>query len=280
MENFVLSTDILTEFELENPQTYNVRAIILLVENKRFPEMYEFDLLGKPMKQWVRDTVKNFDSRFVLLSEGDNVSEVIKPFIRDEDYTIVLFSDTPILTENAILEVLDYATTKNLDYCKLPRGFIIKSQNFKRNKLEFSAEPAFINKEDYYTCFDAKTLCNCKQILKERILDNHLKNKVIIHDKLSTYIESNVEIAPFVEIYANNSLRGNTVIEKDVTLFENNVIVNSTIAENNQIINSYLENIVLQPKSNLAPFSVLKEEYTNKEDGGNDDNCTNSSEDK
>ncbi len=275
MNNFVLSTEILTEFELENPTTYNVRAIVLLVENKRFKEAYDIKLLGKPMKEWVRNTVKNFENRFVSLGENDNPLEVIKPFIRDEDYTIVLFSDTPTLTENSVLEVLDYATTKNLDYCKLPRGFILKSQNFKKNKLEYSAEPAFINKDDYFTFFDAKTLCTCKQILKERIIDFHLKNKVIIHDKSSTYIEDCVEISPLVEIYPNNSLRGHSIIEENVILYENNIIIDSTIGKNSTLVASYIENTILEENSNIAPFSTFKGQSRNtniQDDNDSEDN--------
>lgn len=278
MNNFVLSTDILTEFELEKSTTYNVRAIVLLVENKRFKEAYNMLLLGKPMKEWVANAVKNFENRYVSLNECDNPLEIIKPFIRDEDYTIVLFSDTPTLTENALLEVLDYATTKNLDFCKLPRGFILKSQNFKQGKVEYSAEPNFINKEDYYTFFDAKTLSNCKQILKERILEHHLKNKVIIHDKSTTYIECDVEISPYVEIFPNNSLRGNTSICENVILYENNIIVNSQIEKNNTLICSYLENIKLAENSNLRPFSALKEGLTLQNTTENDETDPEDSE--
>lgn len=273
MNNFVLTPEILTEFELETPNTYNVRAIVLLVENKRFKEAYNLNLLGKKMKDWVRHSVQNFECRFVSLEDNDNPLEVIKPFIRDEDYTIVLFSDTPVLQENSVLEVLDYATTKNLDFCKLPRGYIVKSQNFKIGKIENSAEPTFVNSDDFFTFFDGRTLSTCKQILKDRILEMHTKNKVIIHDKSSTYIECDVEIAPFVEVYPFNSLRGKTIIENNVVLQEHNTIVNSKICQNNTLICSYLENTILPPASNLAPFSALKEDKitSDSENDGEDD---------
>ena len=95
-----------------------------------------------------------FDCSFVSFSEKDNPLEVVKPFIGEEDYTIVLFSDTPVLKASTVLDVLDYATTKQLDFCKLPRGFIVNSQNFKSNKIEISAEPKFVEKEDFFAVFD------------------------------------------------------------------------------------------------------------------------------
>ena len=260
MNDYVLSTQILTEFEIENPTTYNVRALVLLVENTRFHEAYNLKLLGKEMKEWVRTAVKNFESRFVAINEKDNPFEIIKPFIRDEDYTIVLFSDTPCLTENTILEVLDYTTTKNLDYCKLPRGFIINSKNYKSGKILTSAEPNFIEKNNFFVFYDAKTLSICENILKERILEKHLKNRVIIHDLNSTYIEDLVEIAPLTEIYPNNSLRGETVIKENVILFENNIIINSTLLKNCKVTSSYLKNVTVNENTIVGPFETLKDE--------------------
>ena len=107
MNEFILSSEILTEFELESPKEYKIKAIVLLVENNRLNEGYSLNMLGKQMKDWVKDAISHFDCRFVSLAEKDNPLEVIKPFITDEDITIVLFSDIPLLTSNTILDILD-----------------------------------------------------------------------------------------------------------------------------------------------------------------------------
>ncbi len=260
MNEFVLSSEILTEFEFSSPKEYKVNAIVLLVENSRLKDNgYNLSLYGKQMKEWVKDSLSHFDVRFVSLTEKDNAFEVIKPFIKDEDYTIVLYSDTPLLKSATVLDALDYATTKQLDFCKLPRGFIIASQNFKNNKVENSAEPAFIDKEDFFAVFDCKTLSVAEKQLKNKILDKHLKNKVIIHDVKTTYIDSQVEIAPFVEIYAGNTIKGNTIIEKDVVLQENNVIENSRIKKGTKVLCSVLKNTQTKPDSFIGPFEYLKD---------------------
>ncbi|MBR1985230.1 MAG: hypothetical protein IKA31_05745 [Clostridia bacterium] len=260
MNEFVLSTEILTEFEFESPKDYKVNAIVLLVENSRLNEGYSLDMLGKQMKEWVRDCVSHFDCKFVSLQEKDNPLEIVKPFIGEEDYTIVLFSDTPVLKASTVLDVLDYATTKQLDFCKLPRGFIVNSQNFKANKIETSAEPNFVEKEDFFAVFDCKTLATAKTILKNRILEKHLKNKVIINDLNSVVIDCQVEIAPFVEINSNNVIKGNTKIEKLVKLKENNVIENCLINEGCEIFCSVLKNTTIESKNKIGPFKVIEGE--------------------
>ena len=263
MNEFVLSSEILTEFEFETPKEYKVNAIVLLVENSRLKDNgYSLSLSGKQMKNWVKDCVSHFDCTFVSLEEKDNPLEVIKPYIKDEDYTIILFSDTPLLTSTTVLDCLDYATTKQIDFCKLPRGFIINSQKFLNNNIEQSAEPAFVNQEEFFVVFDSKTLSQAKLQIKNRILERHLKNKVIIDDLNSVYIDYQVEIAPFVKIASNNVLKGETKIEEGVELQENNVIENCEILKNSKIFYSVLKNIKIEENSNIGPF-VFK---TNKKE--------------
>jgi len=264
MNDFILSPELLTEFELETPKNYNVKAIVLLVENNRLKDGYSLHMLGKEMKDWVRDSVNHFDCSFINLNEKDNPVEIVKPFIGEEDYTIILFSDTPLVKSSTILETLDYATTKNLDFCKLPKGFIVASQNFKAGKIEFSAEPNFIDKEDFFVVFDSLTLANAKNVLKNRIIEKHLKNKVIINDINSTFIDCQVEIAPFVEIFSNNVLKGNTVVCEGVKLKENNVIENSIIKNNAEVFYSVLNNVEVEENAKIGPFAVLQQNEGDK----------------
>ena len=260
MNDFILSTEILTEFEFENPKEYNVKAIVLLVENNRLKDGCSLPMFGKEMKDWVRDSVNHFDCTFVNINEKENPLEIVKPFIGEEDYTIVLFSDTPLIKASTILDVLDYATTKNLDFCKLPKGFIVSSQKFKSGKVELSAEPAFIDKDEFFIVFDCSTLAFAKKVLKDRIIEKHLKNKVIINDVNSTFIDCNVEIAPFVEIYANNVIKGNTTICEGVKIKENNVIENSIIKNNAEVFYSVLKNVEIEENAKVGPFAYLQQD--------------------
>ena len=60
-------------------------------------------------------------------AEENDPIEVAKKYIKDEDYTIVLYDNTPLLKEKTILDLLDYTQTKRLDICLLPKGFILFS---------------------------------------------------------------------------------------------------------------------------------------------------------
>jgi len=257
MNEFVLSTDILTEYELTDPKEYKVRAIVLLVESEKFNSGYNQNLLGKQMKNWVRGAVSHFDCEFVTLPEGENPLNIIKPYVKDEDYTIVLFSDTPLLKSSVVLDTLDYATTKKLDFCKMPRGFIVDSKSLINNNFSLTAEPNFYDKEDFYTVFDYTTLAKAKDVIRLRILNKHLKNKVIIENINTNIIDCDVEIAPQVFIGNNNVILGDTKIKENTKILYNCVIENSLIEENCTINCSCVKDAIVKENTNINAFNTV-----------------------
>ncbi len=257
MENFVLSSQIFTQFELEDQKEFNVRAILLLSGNKRFENLPQTDLLGLQMQDWVLKSLKNFDVKKVKLGEGEIPTEAIVPHLKDEDFTIVLFSDTPLIKNTTIYDALEYAQTKNLDFCKFPRGFIVKTQNFKAGKVFVSAEPNFLEKEDFFTVFDCASLDYAKQKLKRRIIEKHIKNGIVFDDSTSVYIEETVEIAKGVKIAPYNTIKGQTKIEEGVCLNAHNTIEDCDIKKNSNISFSCLKDVVIKENSNIGPFENL-----------------------
>ena len=262
MENFILTTEFLTEFDFEKPKEYKVRAIIFLVESKNnFCNEY---LLGKKMKDWVLNAVSPIETSFVKLDKKDNFLEKAKQNIKDEDFTICLFSDTPLLKNSTIMEALDYAETKDLDFCKLPRGFIVKSKNFVLDKIFVSAEASFVDSKEFYTVFDELSLCSAKEVLRKRILDSHLKQGVKLEDINTISIDCNVKIGKNFSIKQNNFIGGNSIIEDNVTIEPFNYIKNSTIGKNSIIKHSYIENFSVKENSTIGPFEKLIKNKENK----------------
>lgn len=257
MEDFVFSTQILTEFDFSSPKEYKVRAIIFLVENKIEKKLYEKNLLGKQMKDWVVSSVGNVESVCVNLEKEEDVFKKAKENIKDEDYTICLFSDTPLIKNNSIVEALDYAQTKELDFCRLPRGFIVKSKNFLKDEIFLSSEANFLEKQEFFSVFNQKTLCLAKDVLRKRIIDEHLKNGVLIEDLNSVSIDCDVKIESGVNIKQNNIIEGNTTIKKDCLLQPFNYIKDCEIAENCNIKASYLENCKIKKDSIIGPFASV-----------------------
>ena len=257
MEDFILSTQILTEFNFVEPKKYKVRAIVFLVDSKKSNKLYEQELLGTKMQDLVANAVNSVETTFVMLSEKEDCFEKARQNIKDEDYTICLFSDTPLIKENTILEILDYAQTKGLDFCKMPRGFIVKSKNFVAGNIVLSADVNFVDKQEFFCVFDENTLCQAKSILRKRVLEKHLKNGVRLEDLNTIYIDNNVQIGKDVRVYQNCCLCGNTVIKDGATIKANSIITDSVIGDKSCIISSYIVNSIIKENSIIGPFEKL-----------------------
>ena len=258
MNDFIFTTEFLTEFSLSQASDFKISAIILYED--KLSSIYKEDLMGETSSSLVKKALNGYKIKEVNASTSDNLVDLVRQNIEDEDYIIVLYANTPLIKEESVSDALSYATTKNLDYCKLYHGAIFKTEAVKNNKIEYTAEANFLNKEDFFAIFNNATCIKARNILKNRILDGLSKSGVKFYDKDSCYIDSTVEILSGVEIFSNNTLKGFTKIMPNTRLFENNIIVNSEIGENCEITSSYLKNVTIKKNSKIGPFEkIIKE---------------------
>jgi len=120
MEKFILETDILTEFQFEKVEESKIRAIILLQEKQN--DFFSKDILGRSVVGWVEDALIDYEKVKLNIKDNQNVVDAVKPYVKDEDFLIVLFGDTPLVSKETLKDAVDYAVTKSLDLCKLHRS--------------------------------------------------------------------------------------------------------------------------------------------------------------
>ena len=257
MEEFVFESDVLTEFEFETPKEQNIRVVILKTE--RFLEIEKQDLMGLTSLEWVKEVAcQDFEKSKVhvaKITKNQNVLDVALPFVKDsDDYIVVLYADTPLLQSTQVNDAVEYATTKSLDYCKLPRGGIFKVKSAKANKFEITSEANFFPKESFYAVFDNKTLSVAREILRDRIVSDLQRKDVNILFPHSVQIDYTSQIEKGVTIFDGNVIKGHSLVKTGTILRENNIILNSLIGENCDIISCYLRNAKLKKSTKLGPF--------------------------
>ena len=258
MNDFIFTTEFLTEFSIPDIKNSSISAIILYEDNLR--DIYKEDLMGKSSPELVKNSLKGLKIREINVQKNDALIDIVKKNVENEDYVIVLYANTPLIREETISDALSYATTKSLDYCKLYHGAIFKVEAVKINRIEYISEANFLNKEDFFAIFDNKSCDKVREILKNRILDYWVTNGVKFRDKNSCYIEFNVEILDNVEIFSNNVIKGHTLIGKNVKLLENNIITDCEIGENSSVLSSYLQNAKIKKNSRIGPFEKISKE--------------------
>ena len=256
-----------TEFLLESDSfaSRRVNYIVLAVDYESVntgKATYDIKLMGKSMLDWVKSACVN--SPKVKKVKGQiNVVQEIKEFLDDNEWTVVLYSDTPLLTNDTVEKSLSFAESNRLNVCKLKRGYIFKTEYVKRIEDVYGVENCEINMDDFMIADDFMQISKVNAILKNRIIDFHLRNGVLIMDRNSTVIDSEVSMGRGTIVYPANYVYGTTEIGENVQLFSNNRILSSIIANNAQVENSTISSSVVGEKckiknSNIGNDTLIK----------------------
>ena len=271
LEKSNLLSDVLIDLNgSENPEASpnfeaneeGVLAIILLYKNPEFKGVikpYNLELCGKKMYEWVQDSVANLEVKTVTCDENSNIVSLIKPLLNNNKTSIVLYSDTPLVAKSTIDEILDYFSTSTLNVLKLKRGWVFNTEYIKNAESVNSVLIREFGGKDFDVVHNASSLCETSAILQERILNYHLENGVFIDDKKSTVIDATAIIEPGVKLGANNIIKGETYLGRNVVLEHNNVLINSIISSGCNIKSSYIKNSKITNNMVVGPFETIEE---------------------
>jgi len=222
----------------------SIGFIIVLVHHAEFQgesPSYLASILGKPSLSYVKKACE-FCPKTIEMEEDGDLVKTIKPVLGDKEWTVVLFSDTPLITSSTIIESFLYASERELNVLKLERGYIFKTDYIKRVDRIFDVESVKKETDDFFVVKSQKDLAKAAAIMKDRVLTNLLNNGVQIIDPTSTYIESEVRIDKGAIIYPNAALMGDSHIGSKTIVGFGSIIKNSAIGKRCNIQNSYITN--------------------------------------
>lgn len=104
-----------------------------------------------------------------------------------------------------------------------------------------------------YNLDDLEELEKVMKMVRHSIIRKHIANGVIFKDLDGVHIDATVKIGQGTQIYANNYLRGDTIIGKECILEAGNIIENATIGDNLKITCSNLENCEIGSQTTVGP---------------------------
>ena len=254
---------------LENPETMTKKietensklsVIILLTQNSAFVgnnQPWELKILGKSMKEWVALACQGYPVQFIEYDGRSDVMTIAKQHVRSGEYTMVLYSDTPLIRKKTVEEIFDYCLVKKMSVCKLTRGFVFSNEFLKNADKIYTAEPQYFDEEDFMTVYNLKQLMIIEEVMKNRVLSFHMKNGVRIIDGGSVSIDADVTIRPGTVIYPNNRIYGKTYIGENVVLYPNNIIENCYIDNSVTVEYSVVKNAELPTGAKVGPFEKI-----------------------
>lgn len=239
----------------------DVLCIILLEKNpnfKGFMKSYDLPICGKKMWEWVNLATDGYTTKTISCTCESDVLSLIKPLLDEHKITVVLYSDTPLIQKSTLREIVSYFASKQKNAMKLTRGYVFDTEYIKTADSLVSTQTEYFNEEDFITVYDLKQLNFVGEILRNRILDFHLKNGVLIEGN-NAYIDADVIIEPGVKILGHNILRGKTLIGRNCVLEGGNFVENSIISENCRLVQCHISSSRISENMVVGPFeSVVK----------------------
>ncbi len=249
---------IQTKLEIKNIQTKKNKFQCLILNTKTTKNSFSGKILGLTLAEWIKFACSDIPCVIQEYDNKTNIVEFSKKFLDSNyDYTIILLSKTPLITNFTIKNLIEYCDIKKTMICKLPVGYVVNNQ-YVLNNTKIEIDNIFSqNMEEFYLVENKIQFTYALRVLQERINSFHIENGVDIVNPNTVYIEPFVDIAKGVKIFSNNSIKGNSKIGRNVILKENNVIDNSKIGDNSCVSGSEIISSIISNNVYISSFSVI-----------------------
>ena len=237
-----------------------IHAIILLVENTNFGSLdkpYYEKICGKEMTEYLQKACENFKTSLVVLEQNAGVLQTIRPFLDESEITVVVYSNTPLISKETILEYVNTLILKDEKIVYMPKGFVAKTQVLKGENLLVNSQLNSFNKNEF---FEVNNFCDLEQagrMMQSLILNYHMQNGVRIIDRTSTIIHADAEIEKGAVIHPFCQITGKTFIAKGAQVSAS-TIKNCRILEGAKIENCNLVSCEVEKNALVKPFTYAK----------------------
>lgn len=204
------------------------------------PNFSSLKLGGKTMTEWVLMAGGNCDK--CVVDDCEDVVSLIRTIETDKKVIAVFYSDAPLLDRAGFYRIMDYFSSRSINFLQLARGFIVKTEFLKNNPNFMSSATGGYEDESLLTIEDGKMLAYVYKFLNRKILNFHMANGVVILGENSVFIDADCEIDGGVVIYPNNVIEGQSIISCGSVLKSGNILRNSIVGENCLLEGAYIEN--------------------------------------
>ena len=253
-----MDNDYSFEFNELDKQT-NVVLLLVNNPNLKMDKPFNYEICGMKMMDYVKHCFKYANIIEKEINAGEDVLDAVKTVsLADRKYTMILFSDTPLLKRKTVLEVLEYLQMKKLSVLKLTRGYVFETDYLKTIDKLYAPQLHYFDEEDFMACVNLKQLSIITEILQNRIISYHQQNGVIFTNPNTCKIDIDCNIGCGTKIENNNVLKGKVIIGNNSHLQSNNVIENSVIKNNVTISCSNITNTFIEEDCVIRPYCVIK----------------------
>ena len=237
----------------------SICGIVLKVSYPSMGDTSTIEVLGKSMMEWVCISLGDNFCDSVAYSDSVPLPLLVRPYVkRDSDYTVILYSDTPLITPRTVHDAIALLKQRDLNVLKMTRGYVFKTPFLLGIDKIYSENPFYFEEEDFMTAFNFKQVALVTDVLKNRIISYHMLRGVQFDDPASTFVGCDVIIAKGVKIGPGNIIKGKTIIKEQARIGTRNTIDNSVIEEGVVTESSYILSSVVGKRTTVGPNAYLR----------------------
>ena len=245
---------------IQNDETDFSANFIILCENdnyQRNEQLYKNTVCGLSIAEWVAMACDG-KPIFLNISEKDNFLNLIRPYINEKEYMVVLYANTPLLTKTHLNDLICYIKRKRFNACKLKKGYILKSEYVMDVDSIYSNFLYDFESDDFFEVNTVSDLEVARIALEKRIFSHHTKKGVVFESQKTINIDANVKMGMDSRIYGGVSILKNSTIGDNVTLESNVVIINSKIGSGTIVKSgTIIENSVVKSNTEISNNSCI-----------------------
>ncbi len=249
------------EFSACGEEEVQANYFILCEDDKQTAlskNVYDFKVAGMSILNWV---VRVCDNQPIILkvSENDNVLDVIKPYISNNGYSVVLYANTPLLNKGHIRDLLGFVYRKHMNACKLKKGYVFKNDYISQVDEIYSIDTYDFASNDFFEVKNYEDLSYACEVLQKKVVSYHRKNGVYFENSSFVSLDATAEIGYNSTIYSGVSILNHSTIGDDARVGSGTVVSNSKIGEGVKIgKNVIIEDSVIKNDVVIESGSIIK----------------------
>ncbi len=233
-----------------------INVIILRVKSSTLGEVWDIPVMGKTLEQWTASALnapyKTVDAPPIV----DLADRLKKAVDSAKPITVVLYCDTPLISQKTVSIAVDKLKEQNASMIKLARGCVFKTDYILSAQSVYAQEPA--GGGEFEAVTDCDSLSDVTDIIRKRILHYHASNGIRITDFANTYIDCDVVINKGAVIEPYNFLKGKTIVKSDAHILPGNYIENCIIGRGARIDSSRLYDSLIGAETTVGPFAYIR----------------------
>ncbi len=237
---------------------YNICGLILEVGYEKLGNTAHIKIAGKSCLDWVALSLKDDFSASVPYREDVSLPMLVKPFLRrDSDFTVLLYSDTPLISRKTVLDAVETLRAQGLNALKMTRGYVFRTAYLLSCDNIVAPPMYYFEEEDFMTAFSLKQIAIITEVLRNRIADYYMENGVYLKDPANTVIEPDVVIEAGAVIESGCSVKGRSHISANAVIGSGSNVESSEIGENAVITCSVISSSKVGRNTTVGPYANI-----------------------